>query len=90
MENKSIHQLLDEAIQESITADPKMAKYKDWVYKDLPRMVPNILQEFKDLVGEDNLYWITFADYGDTCRGQILIAPDGMDRIAEHNRRKMN
>lgn len=79
----NIHSILEEAIIESIKADPNMAPWHDWHYRDLPRMTPRLMTLFREQVGEENLKWITFADYGESQRGQVLISPEGMVRITE-------
>lgn len=84
MDMTEIHAMLDEAIRESIRSDPSMEQYHEWTYRDLPRLTHKLMEEFKQLVGEENLYWITYADYGKTVRGQVLISPDGMTRITNH------
>jgi hypothetical protein len=53
-----------------------------WVYRDLPRMVPELFYKFIELAGDENLHWITFANYGYALRGQVLISPDGMKNLA--------
>ena len=65
----------------------KALGFPDWKYKDLPRMTPEFNIEFRQIVGEENIKWITFATYpkSGTCRGQILISPAGMTRLKEYN-----
>jgi hypothetical protein len=49
----------------------------DWLYHDLPRMSQEQIDEFINRVGEDNIFWLTFADYGNgQMRGQCLISPE--------------
>jgi hypothetical protein len=49
----------------------------DWLYLDLPRMSEEKIDEVIAYVGEDNIYWLTFADYGNgQLRGQCLISPE--------------
>lgn len=62
----------------------------DWHYRDLPQMAPEFFDKFVDLAGEDNLRWITLAerpwpDGSRTRRGQVMISPEGMERIAAYN-----
>jgi hypothetical protein len=56
-----------------------------WTYKDLPRMVPELFYKFIEIVGHENLHWIAMSNYGDTLRGQVLISPDGMEKLREFN-----
>ena len=74
---------LEKAIVEGLTQDPSMAEYRTWHYKDLPRMTHELMDKFKVIVGEENLYWLTYADYGNSVRGQILISPTGMQNMSE-------
>lgn len=55
-----------------------------WTYKDLPRMTPEIMKSFKELIGIENAHWLTFADYGTSVRGQLLISPQGIQNITNH------
>lgn len=83
---EEIHRMLDQAIMEAIKDDPSMAEYHDWHYRDLPRMSQESLDALKNIIGESNLKWLTFADYGTSVRGQVLISPNGMEALAEFNR----
>lgn len=63
---------------------------KDWHYRDLPQLAPEFFDQFIELCGKDNLRWITVAqrpwpDGSITKRGQVMISPDGMARLAAHN-----
>jgi hypothetical protein len=75
---KSIDQIFGEGIAEECGKP-------DWTYKDLPRMVPELFYTFIEIVGEENLHWITMANYGDTLRGQVLISPVGMEKLEKFN-----
>ena len=55
-----------------------------WVYRDLPRMSPQMFDLFIEIVGEENTAWLTVADYGDSKRGQLLISPAGIERLKAH------
>lgn len=75
---KELAMMLDEAMQEL----PKKLGKPDWTYKDLPRMTRPVLEDFIELVGKDNIEWITFADYDDdSVRGQVLLSPEAMAAI---------
>lgn len=68
--------MLDEALAKEL---PKSMGFPDWTYKDLPRMIPSVKDEFVALVGEENIKWITFANYDDgSVRGQVLLSPTAM------------
>lgn len=68
--------MLDEELAKSL---PASMGFPDWVYKDLPRMTESVKDEFIALVGEDNIKWITFANYDDgSVRGQVLLSPTAM------------
>ena len=71
--------MLDETLAKSL---PESMGFPDWTYKDLPRMLPSVKDEFISLVGEDNIKWITFANYDDgSVRGQVLLSPIAMAAI---------
>ncbi len=55
-----------------------------WVYRDLPRMRPTLFDQFIEIAGEENLRWLTKADYGDTKRGQVFISPEGAKRLTDY------
>ena len=77
-EIKQFSMLLDEAMQEL----PKSLGKPDWTYKDLPRMLPEVKDDFIKLIGEENIEWITFAEYDDgSVRGQVLLSPVAMAAI---------
>lgn len=78
-----LHAALEQAIVDGLTQDPSMAAYRTWHYRDLPRMTPELMETFIGVVGEENMKWLTFADYGDSQRGQLLISPQGMANISE-------
>ena len=68
----------------------KMTNKPGWRYHDLPRLSYEAFNKFIELAGEGNLHWITFALYpakGEmpaTKRGQVMISPDGLERLADH------
>lgn len=60
-----------------------------YVYRDLPRMTEPYYSDFINLLGDDNIVWLTKAAYPDgTQRGQILISIAGQQRIIDHNANK--
>ena len=77
----SIHEIMAECD----AAMAKAAGKPDWTYKDLPRMTHEVFSEFVDVIGDDNLHWLTVADYGPTIRGQVLISPAGMEILRNFN-----
>ena len=60
-----------------------------YTYKDLPRVSIEIFQEFVELVGGENLVWLSYAKYiqGDAqkVRGQVLVSPEGMKKILKRH-----
>lgn len=77
-ELKQLFMMLDEAMQEL----PKSLGKPDWTYRDLPRMTPDVMEEFIQLVSEENIEWITIAKYDDgSVRGQVLLSPVAMAAI---------
>lgn len=80
---KSIDQIAGEALAESMGLP-------DWTYTDLPKITQDVMDEFVESVGSDNLKWITMAQYKnwgpeklDLVRGQVLISPAGMQILKE-------
>jgi hypothetical protein len=58
----------------------------DWVYRDLPKMSKAFADKFEKIVGVENIHRITWAEYpSGAVRGQILISPDGMKRLRDHD-----
>lgn len=55
-----------------------------WQYLDLPRMTPEWFDKFITIAGEENIVWLTMANYGETRRGQILLSPKGQQRFSEY------
>jgi hypothetical protein len=59
-----------------------------WTYGDLPRMAPAFFDQFVEIVGAENLRWLTLANYGGpngpSKRGQYLMSPEGQDRLREY------
>lgn len=54
----------------------------DWVYRDLVPSPPAFLDLLTQIAGEENIEWITRANYpSGLARGQVLISPEGMRRI---------
>jgi hypothetical protein len=72
---------IQEMMAECDTAMAKAAGKPDWKYVDLPRMTHEFFNEFVNIVGEENLHWLTVAVYSSTTRGQVLISPAGRMRI---------
>lgn len=56
-----------------------------WVYRDLPRMAAEYFDQLVALIGDENIVWLSLADYGATKRGQLLISPSGMKNISAYN-----
>lgn len=77
--------LFNECLGEPIKGKTYLAD--GWVYRDLPRLTQKTMQDFIDLVGEENVVFLTFAKYTNedvtTVRGQILISPEGQSKILE-------
>ena len=70
----------EHADAEPFLGEPLLAD--GWRYVDLPRMRPNMFDQFIEIVGAKNISWLTLADYGDTKRGQCLISPVGLARLS--------
>jgi hypothetical protein len=81
----NLHGLLDAIPMPDIEPFQGEALLADgWQYRDLPRMTPDAMDKFKSIVGEVNLRWLSFADYGHAQRGQVLISPAGMESMQKH------
>lgn len=73
---------IEEIFAEAEQSLAKSLGKPDWTYRDLPRMHPENLDSLVQIIGEDEIYWITMAEYGDgSVRGQILISPLGMKAL---------
>lgn len=74
----SLSELMDEANK----ALAEAAGVPGWTYRDLPRMTHEVMKQFIELVGSENLKFLTYADYGNAAvRGQVFISPKGMEII---------
>jgi hypothetical protein len=62
----------------------------DWTYFDLPNMSLEYFEQLRDIIGQDDIYFITYMnrvqDGISWHRGQVLISPTGMDNIREYRR----
>lgn len=72
---------LAELMEEANNALAEAAGVPGWTYRDLPRMTPEVMKQFIELVGSENLKFLTYADYGKSVRGQVFISPKGMEII---------
>lgn len=52
-----------------------------WVYRDLPKLSYEMFDKLVAMIGEENIVWLTQADYGTSKRGQLLVSPAGMENI---------
>lgn len=66
----------------------------DWVYRDLPQMLDIYFDLFLNIVGEENISWLTRAEYNDKGqiyrRGQLLVSREGLARANRYAQDKMN
>lgn len=84
---KSIEQIFGEGMAESLGKP-------DWLYGDLPKLTREYFDKFIELVGEENIQWITYAEYPANFakwnnpeplyRGQYLVSPDGQARAKKY------
>lgn len=80
---KSIEQIMGEGLAESMGMP-------DWKYGDLPKLTKEYFDKFVEIVGEDNIRWLTYVKYPanfrkwnnpeDLYRGQYLLSPAGQVR----------
>lgn len=62
-----------------------------WIYGDLPKLNRENFDKFLDIVGENNIKWLTLAQYPtnfgkwnnkvELFRGQYMLSPEGKERI---------
>jgi hypothetical protein len=53
-----------------------------WIYRDVPKMSQENFNRLLDILGAENVRFLTFARYPDkTVRGQFLLSPAGMERV---------
>lgn len=52
-----------------------------WQYRDLPKLSYELFDQLVEWIWEENIRWLTVADYGNSKRGQFLISPDGIERL---------
>jgi hypothetical protein len=55
-----------------------------WVYRDLPLMSLAMWDELFTIIGDSNVRVIISTRRGDSRRGQVLISPDGLQRMRDH------
>ncbi len=55
-----------------------------WQYRDLPKLSCEMFDILVGFIGENNIRWLTVADYGNAKRGQFLISPDGIENLKAH------
>lgn len=69
---------------------PRPPGKENWVYRDLPKMREDFFDKFVELVGSENIAWITQAKYeyedGIYKRGQLFISPEGIERLKARNK----
>lgn len=61
----------------------------DWTYRDMPNMLPATWELLMAVIGAENVEHLTHAERtwpnGEvTVRGQVLISPEGIRRVAEY------
>lgn len=60
---------------------------KGWTYRDMPRVTPEVFAEYLEIVGAENVKFLTFATYksesGEAVRGQHMISPQGVKNLIE-------
>lgn len=69
---------------------PRPKGKEDWHYRDLPQMREDFFNDFVELIGEENIVWLTRAQYqhedGLYKRGQLFMSPEGMERVSAYAR----
>lgn len=60
--------------------------FPGWTYRDLPFMTTQIMDKLIELVGRDEIYFIThMRDTNDYVRGQVLFSPLAIERMKAHS-----
>lgn len=67
---------------EPFSGKPYLAE--GWIYKDLPKMELIFIQQLKELIGDENIVWLTYAANSQMARGQMLISPEGQKRLKRY------
>jgi hypothetical protein len=69
-------------------AMPRPEGKEDWSYRDLPKVREDFFAELLALIGEENIHWLTRAQYvhdGEVFkRGQMFVSPAGLERLRVH------
>lgn len=90
---KFLHQLLAAEALKTPTSEPfpgETLLADGWEYRDLPRMTPEYFDKLIGIIGEENIRWLTQADYGDTKRGQMFVSPNGLENVRKYAATKIN
>lgn len=58
-----------------------------YVYRDLPNMATFMLTELIDILGREEVVWLTRMTRGRYSRGQALISPKGIQNLREYRER---
>lgn len=78
--------ILSEMWKAEQEAFQEMMGLPGWRYHDLPKLTCADFDRFVEIVGEDNLQWITLAEYGPykdrpaLRRGQVMMSPEAVRR----------
>ena len=79
---------MNELIEAENTMFREMTGLHDWDYHDLPKLREDYYDLFVSIAGEENLKWITKAEYheldGLYKRGQLMISPEGKERLSAY------
>lgn len=64
-----------------------------WHYHDLPQMSPEYFDKLIEVLGSENIQWLTLAERGwsdgtRTKRGQLLVSPEGQERARLYGEKK--
>lgn len=91
MSQKELNELND-ALTDMLQHMPRPPGKEDWEYRDLPKIRSDFFAQFIELVGEENIVWITRARYehedGTYERGQLWVSPAGLQRARDYAKSK--
>lgn len=74
--------------------DWKFGCHEDWVYRDTPKALKAVWDEFLSVIGEGNYKLLSEATYKrksdgvELCRGQLMISPEGIANAEAFSTRK--
>lgn len=63
----------------------KAAGKEGWLYKDVGWMSNGDWKRFEAIAGDGNVQWLVWTSKEDRRRGQILVSPDGVEKLRAYH-----